>query len=264
MNVNISELCRTRPMSDPPVKFQSGDHHSPDPMSTISLLKFGNPETQGSSVEISGGNCSSPSTINTFYSASSRENSFEYINESTEAKHQDFKTPYTATNAETGNSLWSSFTRGIYRGSKKNKPEVALDLVADIPGESISESSRNAAATGIPETVNSAKKWNSSEVNLSNSETPRSNIILSQSGKPRCSNSSSQTGLSECENVERIDSQRTAQSSNFSPFTCQDHVANSTANFCPRSNQPEQPPTSAVPYPKGKIQNVYVCCLIHC
>lgn len=266
-NVVYSEICHTRPMNDPPVKFQSGDHHSPDPMATVTLLKLRNPDTQDSSVEISGGNCSSPSTINTFYSASSRENSVEYVNEYTEVKNPDFKTSNDATNNATKNTLWSSFTRGLYRGSKKKKPEVssipvgdipevALDPVGSIREESTSESVRNSAATMIPETVNSA---NSSEVSLSNSGRSSRSVISSQSCKP-CSNLSSQAGLPQNENVDETDSQKTAQSSNVSACKFQGPVNNSTASSRPISNQSGEPPSSAVYHPKGKIQSVYAEC----
>lgn len=262
-----SEICNTRPMNDPPVKFQSGDHHSPDPMATVTLIKFANPETQGSSIKISGDNCNSPSTINTFYSASSRENSTEYVNEYPEAKNLDFKTSNDSTNTGSKNTLWSSFTRGLYRSSKKNKrevssvpvgdiPEVALDPVGSIREESTSESLRNSAATMIPETVSSAKKSNSSDVSLSNSGRSSWSVISSQSCKP-CSNLSSQAGLPQNENVDVTDSQKTAQSSNVSPCKFQDAATNSTASSCPISNQSGEPPSSAVYHPKGKIQSVY-------
>lgn len=254
--------CHTRPMDNPPVKYQSGEYRSPDPMTTTSLLKFGRPETQGSSIEISGINCSSPSTINSFYSGTSNENSFERMNESIEAQNPDLKISHNTQNTATGNTFWNSVTRGFYRSSKRTQqPEVVLDPDGDISEEATPESVRNSPATMILETVNSAKESSSSEADLRNSATASSNIVSSQTGRSN-SNSSSQRVHPESESVGERDSQRTVQSSNFSPSMIRDYAANSTTNSCLEkracclSNQPGESPPSAVHYPKGKIQNV--------
>lgn len=148
-------------MYNPPVKYQSGDCHTREPLKRSTSFRITSPETKSTSFIDSGFNYGTPSTINPFFSSTLFENSFKYIPESLETNNSDFKMPYAVTRTTTGSTLRNRYLRGLGIKCEKDKPSPSSSSSKDIPRKmaSVCDSTKL-----FSDTVNVSKVANSSEI----------------------------------------------------------------------------------------------------